>query len=366
MDRHLTVGFVALGLIGGSLAMAIRHFHPDAVILAYTRRAETADYAIREHIIDRAVPEVGPAFSACDYIFLCAPVEANIAYLRALAPYLKEDCVLTDVGSTKTDIHREAEALRLGHWFIGGHPMAGSEKTGIAHAKWYLTENAYYVITPSADTPAEKVSRYRDLVSSIRALPLVLDCRAHDYIAAAVSHLPHIIAATLVNLVRDKDTPDGTMKAIAAGGFKDITRIASSSPEMWEQICATNAPNILALLDAYQESLNHVRGQLLARDNQGLYDLFAQSGAYRDTFSDQPAGPLKKAYVLYCDMVDEAGGIAALAAILASGGISLRNIGIVHNREFEEAVLRVEFYDETSLKKSAELLRKYHYTIYER
>lgn len=366
MENQLTAGFIALGLMGGSIAKALKHTYPNARILACTRRRETAEYALREHIIDEAYDEVCAEFSRCDIIFLCAPVEVNIAYLAKLKPFLKESCILTDVGSTKTDIHKEAERLGLDPWFIGGHPMAGSEKTGIENSQWYLIENAYYILTPSEHTPPEKTARYRELAAALKAIPLILDYREHDYVTAAISHLPHIIASTLVNLVHDSDTPGETMRTIAAGGFKDITRIASSSPDMWEQICTTNAENIISVLDAYTESLRRVRGQLLARDGGAIHRLFEDSRSYRSTFADHSAGPLKKAYMLYCDMVDEAGGIAALATILASSGISLRNIGIVHNREFEEAVLRVEFYDEESLKKSVELLRKYRYTVYER
>lgn len=366
MENTFNVGFVALGLMGGSLARALRHTYPDVRIIAYTRRPETAQYALSQKIIDEACTEVGAAFSRCDYIFLCAPVEVNIACLEKLKPYLKDSCILTDVSSTKSDIHKKAAELGLDHFFIGGHPMAGSEKTGIENAKWYLVENAYYIITPSENTPPEKVERYRELVSSLKALPLVLSCREHDFVTAAVSHLPHIIAATLVNLVHDEDTPDEIMRTIAAGGFKDITRIASSSPDMWEQICTTNAENIIPILDAYTQSLQKVRAQLTAGNGSAIHQLFEDSRNYRNSFADHSGGPLKKAYVLYCDMVDEAGGIAALATILASSGISLRNIGIVHNREFEEAVLCVEFYDADALKKSVELLRKYHYTVYER
>lgn len=366
MNDSFTAGFVGLGLIGGSLAQAIRRFHPDAAILAYTRSQETLDYALKEHIIDEALPAVGEAFSRCDYIFLCAPVEANAAYLAELKPFLKEDCILTDAGSTKTDIHAQVTKLGLEEYFIGGHPMAGSEKTGIRNAKWFLIENAYYMITPSAKISAEKLSRYVKLVRSLRALPLVIDPAEHDFVTAAVSHLPHIIAATLVNLVHSQDTPRETMRTIAAGGFKDITRIASSSPEMWEQICTTNSENIVRILDAYAESLRNVREELAQKDGPALHQLFADSREYRNSFSDSAGGPLNRVYRLYCDMVDEAGGIATLATILASSGISLKNIGIVHNREFEDAVLRVEFYDEDALKRSAELLRKYRYTVYER
>lgn len=366
MNNDFTAGFVALGLIGGSIAKAIKHFYPDATVLAYARRRETRDFALKEHIIDEAYDDICEAFSRCDFIFLCAPVEINIACLPKIKPFLKDSCILTDVGSTKTDIHERAAALGLEPWFIGGHPMAGSEKTGIEHAQWSLMENAYYILTPPEGIARGKVERYTELIASLKALPLVLDCREHDYITAAISHLPHIIAATLVNLVHDQDTPAEAMRTVAAGGFKDITRIASSSPDMWEQICTTNAGNIISVLDAYTESLQQVRTQLLEKDSFAIHRLFENSRDYRNSFSDRSSGPLKKVYMLYCDMVDEAGGIATLATILASSGISLRNIGIVHNREFEEAVLRVEFYDEESLKKSVELLRRYRYTVYER
>ena len=122
--------------------------------------------------------------------------------------------------------------------------MAGSEKTGYANSKRILIENAYYMITPTEKTPRKAVETYRDFVASLKALPLVIDYHTHDYVTAGISHLPHIIASSLVNLVKDEDTEDGIMKLVAAGGFKDITRIASSSPEMWEQICMTNRKNI--------------------------------------------------------------------------------------------------------------------------
>ena len=140
MNRQLTVGFIGLGLIGGSIAKALKHYYPETVIIAHTRSHKTTDYVIKEGIIDEAV-EVGPEFSRCDFIFLCAPVEANATYLRVLKPLLKKDCMLTDGGSTKGDIHEHVKALDMEEQFIGGHPMAGSEKTGIENAKYYLIEN---------------------------------------------------------------------------------------------------------------------------------------------------------------------------------------------------------------------------------
>lgn len=361
-----TVGFVGLGLIGGSIAKAIKAFHPEIQIMAYMRTTDTLIEAANEGTVDIACTAVDGQFSACDCIFLCAPVSTNAGYLEALKSVIKEDCILTDVGSTKTDIHERVIELGLEKHFIGGHPMAGSEKTGYANAKPHLIENAYYIITPSAQVPKETVDAFVPFIASLKALPLVLDYRQHDFITASVSHLPHLIASSLVNLVHQLDGEEELMKRIAAGGFKDITRIASSSPEMWQQICITNKSNLIQVLDCYVEQLTAVREQLEKEDADSLYRFFEASRDYRNSIPDSSSGPIKKMYAFYCDMVDEAGGIAALATILAAGGISLKNIGIIHNREFEEAVLKVELYDEDSYKKAVELLRKYRYTIYER
>lgn len=364
--KSKTIGFIGLGLIGGSIAKAIRAYHPEVRMIAYMRSQDTLKLAVEEGIIDTACTEVGADFAACDLIFLCAPVSTNARYLEQLKPILPKTCLLTDVGSTKTDIHEKVAALGLTDQFIGGHPMAGSEKTGYENSKAHLIENAYYIITPGEGVPSDTVTDFVELVSSLKALPLVLDYRQHDFITACVSHLPHLIASSLVELVKDLDGPEELMKRIAAGGFKDITRIASSSPDMWEQICMTNSENILRALDHYQQQLSRLRTELIGKEAGKIHDFFAASRDYRNSIPEASMGPLKKNYAFYCDMVDEAGGIATLATILASGGISLKNIGIIHNREFEEAVLRVELYEEDAYKKAVELLRRYHYTIYER
>ena len=361
-----TVGFIGLGLIGGSIAKAIKLYHPQIRIMAYMRNRETLEQAAREGTIDQVCTAVNDDFCSCDLIYLCAPVSTNALYLEELKKILPTTCLLTDAGSTKTDIHEKVTALGIADRFIGGHPMAGSEKTGYENAKPHLIENAYYIITPGEGLSQEKTDAFTAFTASLKAIPLVLDYRQHDFITACVSHLPHLIAASLVELVKDLDSPEELMKQIAAGGFKDITRIASSSPEMWEQICMTNSSNILKALEHYQMQLEKLRSELQERNGGEIHDFFAAARDYRNSIPDTSAGPLKKVYAFYCDMVDEAGGIATLATILASGGISLRNIGIIHNREFEEAVLRVELYDEDAYQKAVTLLRKYRYTIYER
>ncbi len=365
MMRH-KIGFIGLGLIGGSIARAIRQYFPDYGIVAFDKNKETLALATQESVIDVAATTIDDNFHHCSYIFLCAPVSYNTAYLKQAAQYLHADCILTDVGSVKSNIHREVEALGLEEYFIGGHPMAGSEKNGYVNSRAMLIENAYYVLTPAKGAPREKVERYTRFVQALRALPVLLDYEEHDYVTGTISHLPHIIAASLVNFVRDTDTEGELMKNLAAGGFKDITRIASSSPVMWQHICVKNKKYISRILGEYIQALEGAKDLIDREDEQGIYHLFESSRNYRNSIPSSSAGPIKKAYEVYCDIIDEAGGIAAIATILASNNLNLKNIGIVHNREFEEGVLRIEFYDESSSKRAAELLQKFRYIVYER
>ena len=362
----MKIGFIGLGLIGGSIARAVRYFYPDTEIIAASRTRTAVDQAVADGVVNRIPDRVNEDFHDCDYIFLCAPVSSNAKYLEQLKPVIAPTCIVTDVGSTKCDIHAKVTELNMEANFIGGHPMAGSEKTGYANSKRILIENAYYVITPTSMVSKEAVEKYRDFIEGLKALPLVLDYRTHDYVTAGISHLPHIIASSLVNLGRDSDTADGVMKMVAAGGFKDITRIASSSPEMWEQICMTNRENISSVLNNYIASLEKIRYQLDHAQTDAIRRLFETSRDYRNSLPSKGSGPIQRIFEIYCDMVDETGGIATLATILASNQINLKNIGIVHSREFIEAVLRIEFYDEPSMKKAADILRKYRYIIYER
>ena len=339
---------------------------PDIKIYATAHHKETIEEAYREGLIENNDLLPLSAFSDCDYIFLCAPVQRNLAYLRQLKDIIRSDCYITDVGSTKTEIHEEVIRLGMEANFIGGHPMTGSEKTGILSATNTLLENAYYIITPTALTPKEEISEFRDFVLSLGAIPLILDYKIHDYSTAAISHLPHIIAYSLVNLVKKSDDANETMKTIAAGGFKDLTRIASSSPVMWQNICQSNGEQIVRLIDAYEEMLEKTKHDILSSNADALLKDFQSAKDYRDSIAITNKGPIREIYELYLDLLDEAGGIATVATILASNHLSIKNIGIIHNREFEDGVLRLEMYDRISLDAAVQLLRKHHYTIYER
>lgn len=365
-NKNLTCGFIGLGLIGGSIARALRQFHPDCELIGYDPRQEAVMLAAGEGVLNTALPEINNAFGKCDYIFLCAPVSFNAENLLKLKPFLSPDCLLTDVGSVKTDIHKHIEALNLCGQFIGGHPMAGSERTGYANSKAILLENAYYILTPTNEVPREKISAYKELVASLGAIPLVISCKQHDYVTAAISHLPHVIAASLVNLIKDSDSPEGVMKMIAAGGFKDITRIASSSPAMWQQICMTNTENIDTLLGSYIDSLKSIREKIKQHKEASVYEFFDEARIYRDSFIDASRGPIKKSYSVSIEIADEPGTLASIATVLAHNGISIKNIGIIHNREQETGALGIEFYDSESIEAAKNILIPRGYIIHEK
>ncbi|GFI22766.1 cyclohexadienyl dehydrogenase [Lachnospiraceae bacterium] len=359
-------GFLSLGLIGGSIALAIKQINKNIQIVAYARRQSTLDEALATGAIDIGTTEINELFSDCNMIFLCGPVSVNNQFLKQLKPFLSDKTIITDVGSVKGSIHQTVSQLGLDHQFIGGHPMAGSEKTGFANATSILLENAYYILTPTKTVSKEAVAAYHSLVKKMGAIPMILNSQEHDYVTAAISHVPHLVAAALANLVHDHDFAEGTMKMIAAGGFKDITRIASSSPDMWESICMSNTENIANLLDDYIHSLQSISTAVRTKKVGFTHDLFAASKEYRDSFSDLPRGPIDKVFACYVDIPDEAGAIASLATLLAKADISIKNIGIIHNRDFEEGVLRIEFYNQNSLKEAITLLKNLHYSIYQR
>ena len=361
--NEVTIGFLGLGLIGGSIAKGIRRHHKNYTLIGYNHNYSTAQTALEEGVLDFAVKEVDASFSRCDIIYLCMPVSYNVEYLKKIKPYLKPSCILTDVGSVKGNIHKAVKELELTRYFIGGHPMAGSEKTGYANSTDHLLENACYPLTPCEDTDPVSLQLLKDLTASLGAIPFVLSEQEHDYAVAAISHLPHLIASGLVNLIRLVDSKEQLMKTIAAGGFKDITRIASASPVMWQQICLTNRDNIVTIMDQYLSYLTEIKDAIVREDTDYLYHFFDSGREYRNSIPAAPSGPVTKIYDLYCDLIDKPGSIAKAATILADAGVSIKNIGITHIREYQEDVLCIEFYTQEDAALAGTVLKEHNYQV---
>lgn len=355
--QTMTCSFIGLGLIGGSIARAFREYFPDMKIKVFDKDIPSLSLALKERVATSIYTELTEDLCNADYIFLCAPVSINEENLRALKPMLKPHTILTDVGSVKNGIHETVASLGLEKQFIGGHPMAGSERFGYANSKANLLENAYYILTPTNAVDPDSVSSLKEMITTIKAVPLVINCKEHDYVTAAISHLPHIIASSLVNLVKDADSEAQLMKTMAAGGFKDITRIASSNPVMWQQICLTNTDNIRSLLERYISSLQQIKEQLEQHDGYGLYHFFDDARLYRDSFNSVLKGPIMPAYMINIEISDKPGALAEVTVLLAKHQLSIKNMHITHNREAEFGALSVEFYTNDDMLKAVEVLQ---------
>ena len=357
-----TVLIAGLGLMGGSMAKTIKA-RTLSRVLGWNRTRATAEQALADGSIDAIATEA--LYKEADLVIIGLYPQATVDWLLENMPKMKKGCVIVDMVGVKQFMvdHLEQAALDAGVHYVGGHPMAGSEKTGYESSTDHLLENAYYIITPTKKSTPEQIDRIRQVALGIGALPIVLDYHEHDFSVAAISHLPHLVASSLVNLVHDNDSKDEIMKRLAAGGFKDITRIASSSPVMWEQICMTNTENILVLLKRYITSLESICDTLENHNGDAIYKMFEESGKYRSTFPNRGQGPIERDYSFCVDVLDEPGSISVLSAILAAKGISVKNIGINHSREEGEGALRISFYKEDKKNEAAELLRSHNYVL---
>lgn len=361
---HFTIGFAGLGMIGGSIARTIRRVHPDCTLYGYDVDQKSLQVALEDGTLNKTFDELDEDFANCDIIFLCAPVDINIENLKKLKGVVPPNCLITDVGSVKNPMQKAVKELGMETQFIGGHPMVGSEKTGYLNSNDRLLENAYYFVTPSDSTMFQHIATMSSFAQSLGALAVTLRPEEHDMITASISHVPHLIAAALVQIVRRADTQNGMLKQLAAGGFKDITRIASSSPIMWEQICMNNSENIKTLLKAMMEDMQKMIDHMEEGDGKFINEYFQEAGTYRNSVPDHSVGLFEKIHKLYIDIPDEPGTIANAAAQLAFNSINIKNLGIVNNREFEEGALEIMFYDEESCNRAAEVLRRRNYTVH--
>ncbi len=358
-----TIGFVGLGLIGGSLAKGLKRKDANTTIIAYDQNAEALLQARLDGTIDIIAGSVGADFAPCDIVFLCTPVQAMSTYMEALKPHLKETAILTDVGSTKTEVMEIAASLGLQKLFIGGHPMAGSERSGYQYSSDHLVENAYYILTPFDETHAKKQQRLVDLIYGLMAIPMVMDADEHDKIVATVSHVPHLVAFALVDQLKKNDDEEHSMKSIAAGGFKDITRIAASSPAMWDQICMTNKKAINEVLDDFIGRLENLRNLINEGNSDALQALIRNTGDFRNSMDSRPLGAIKREYSVYVDLVDRPGAIAAVVNILSIHQINIKNLGVLYNREYEDNIFRIDFYEQAACDKAEQVLKVNNFIV---
>jgi prephenate dehydrogenase len=281
--RKITI--VGVGLLGGSIGLAARKFRVAGEIAGYVRREKTIAECEKAGAMDYATTDLLAAVSNADLVILCTPLAQMRSLTEQLLPALKRGAIVTDVGSVKADVMRELESLiaKAGAHFVGSHPMAGGEKMGVMAARSDLFENAMCVVTPTKKSNAGAVRRLERFWKSLGARVVKLAPEQHDLFVSRTSHLPHVVAATLANLVLSPIQPKGQSQ-LCANGFRDTTRIASGSPEMWRDIALANRKHIAGSLNTFIAELQKFQKVLKSADAQAIAKFFETAKARRDSW----------------------------------------------------------------------------------
>ena len=280
INRLLIIG---VGLIGGSLARALKKAEACKEIVGSDRNVAQLNKAIELGVIDRYEIDIKKAVAGADMVVLAAPVGSTEAILRQLKGHLDANTVITDVGSTKQSVIEAARAAfgKVPGNFVPGHPIAGTEQSGVEASSAQMFQQRRVVLTPLPETDTQALNTVRRMWEQAGAEVVQMDARAHDEILAATSHLPHVLAYTLVDtLARMEQHAD--MFRFAAGGFRDFTRIAASDPLMWRDICLANRVAIVKMIEKFSADLNHFAAALRDEDSAALLALFSRAKAARD------------------------------------------------------------------------------------
>jgi len=361
------ITIAGLGLIGGSLAKAFRRTNPNFEIIGVDKDRNNLALALKDGTINKAFQRIEEAVSNSQVIFVCTPVTSIPSLLKTLAGILKPGTIITDVGSVKTKIiEQAAQILPRDIFFIGGHPMAGAERSGYSSSVAHLFENAYYVLSPLPGTPSEVIDSLQLLISSTGALPLLLDPLTHDQRVGSVSHLPHIIAAALVNTVKELDGPDRAAQKLAAGGFKDITRIASSNPAMWRDICLSNKEQLKPMIAAVIEHLNLFSQALDNNNETEIHEFYQKAKDYRDNLPSMYSLHLLPYYEIYVDVEDKPGIIGQVTTLLGNHNVNIKNLRIINSREDEPGCLVLSLANQNTRDKALTILNNTGIRAYNR
>lgn len=353
-----TIYIAGLGLIGASMALGIKRDHPDYEILGYNRSQASRDIALERGMIDRATDDFASFAPLADIIILSLPIQQTLDFIEKLASIdLKEGVIISDAGSTKSTIVSTAEKYFADKSvrFVGAHPMAGSHKTGAASADVNLFENAYYIFTPSSLTTPDTLEEMKDLLSGLHARFIEIDASEHDRVTSQISHFPHILASGLMEQTASYAEEHEMTRRFAAGGFRDMTRIAESEPGMWTSILLSNRETIIERIEDFKRRLDEVGQAISKGDEIQIWNFFNQAREQRQAMEIHKRGGVDSSFDLYVDVPDEEDVILRILELLR--GTSLVNIHInEENREDVHGILQISFKNAQDLKRAEQVI----------
>lgn len=360
------IAIIGVGLIGGSIAASCRRLDDPPWVCGIDTDADTVQRAHELGIVDAAYLPDDPAVGAligpggCDLVVIATPASMATEWLRRLGTS-GFDGVITDVASTKTGVVAAARTnLQDASRFVGGHPMAGSERSGVEAARAGLFDGAYWLLTPAADTDPDAYRRVHAFVSALGARVISVEPRRHDEAVAVVSHVPHVAAAALCDVAQAHAGEHRELLRLAAGGFKDTTRIAAGSPDLWTGICLDNADALAAGLRELRLALGEFEAMVRARDREAIREWLARAAEVRRSLPAQWVPSTARLTELVVPIVDRPGVVAEVTGAVSRAGCNIEGIDIDHETE-DRALLVLVLTDEGDIGRLAEELAELGY-----
>ena len=356
--KSLHIAIIGTGVIGGSLGLAIKQSVPGAIVTGFDEADQIAS-ALRRDAIDYGTDSIASAVHDADIVFICTPVQTILDLLPIVAQNCRKHAVITDVGSTKQSIVTAAKRyFRTNGTFVGGHPMAGSEGKGIDYADPLLFQNATYVLCAEGSLK-RKAAVLSTLLHTIGARVLFLDAKSHDRIAAAISHLPQLIAVGMMEMIGKKNGAHQAYLQLAAGGFRDITRIASSPYGMWKDILSSNSVEIGSIVKEFSALLTAFEHQLRTPAGRASFAArFKAAKELRDAIPKNSKGFLHPLYELYVSVDDRPGVLSSMTTALYRAKINIKDIELLKIRDGRGGTFRLSFETKKETEVAARILRK--------
>jgi len=365
METYSRITIIGMGLIGGSIALAMKRKKFCETIIGVDEFS-TIHRALERGTINEGFnrTELEKAVKGSEIIFICTPVQQIVELLPVVAQAADENALVCDVGSSKSYIVEQAnKQFPENKYFLGTHPMAGAETRGIESADPFLFENAIWVMTPGHRIPEKITRKLGLLLEGMGARILMLTPKMHDRIIAAVSHLPQFAAVAMVNLIARFYQEDPNYLKLAAGGFRDMTRIASSPFSVWRDICRTNKEQIINFIDEYIAELQHIKKLL---QDQNMESYFNQAAITRLAIPRDSKGFIRPQYDISIAVEDEPGIIAKFSGVLAKNGVNIKDIEVLKVREGEGGTIRLSFDNEADRQQAVDLVREAGFSCYAR
>jgi prephenate dehydrogenase len=350
------ISIIGLGLIGGSIAKALKQASSPLFIKAFDRK-EVLKKALKEKVIDQSLNSIDEAKDS-DIIFLCMPTEESLNNFIQLAPALNEGTIISDVCGVKGAFQEEWQKIKSKGVYIGGHPMTGKETSGYNSSDPFLFENAVYIVSAFAKE-VKGIKEFLSIVKSLGARVRFLDPYLHDKVISKVSHLPQLLSVALVNSVTENGN-GGEINYLdfAAGGFRDMTRIASSSFDIWEAVLKLNQGEIINAIEALNKKMTQIEELLQNGDMKALSLLFQSARTKRDVIPKNTKGFINPLFDVFVYVEDKAGVLYKLSTLMFKNNINIKDVEILKIREGTGGTMRLSFENKEVAEKAQQLIEQ--------